>query len=39
LLLKAKTRVIGQSMAYMLDTPEMPDIRELIATLKSTGQG
>jgi len=33
LLLKVKARGIGQSLAYMLDTPEMPDIREIISRI------
>lgn len=33
IMLKAKCRVVGQSLAYMMDTPEMPDIREIIASL------
>jgi len=38
LMLKAKMRVINQSMAYMKDAPSMPDVREFLANLSKEAQ-
>lgn len=34
MMLKAKTRVISQSLAYMPEGPSMPDIREILSNMR-----
>lgn len=34
MMLKAKTRVLSQSLAYMSDSPSMPDMREILRNIR-----